>query len=294
MESILFICMNQGLAGLTVGMIVFFCALGLTLAFGALKIINLAHGSVFMVGLYLCFSISRIISISCGFWIGVLAAVIGTFIVGYIMEIIILRPIYKRHSLDQFMITFAATFIFMDLVKIVWGTEYHTILPPPILGGSLNIAGVILPLYNFFIILLGFITYVLIYCFIEKTLWGVTIRGITVDRDMMSALGTNVTRAYSLTFSLACGLSGLGGALIGPMTCVAPGIDSIVLLESFIIIVIGGLGSITGAFIGSILFGLVNSFGILFFPKMAIGFPFILMLVVLLIRPFGLMGKPVK
>jgi branched-subunit amino acid ABC-type transport system permease component len=210
------------------------------------------------------------------------------------MEMIILRPIYKRDPLDQFMITFGAIFIFMDLVKLVWGTEYHTIAPPQLLRGAVNIFGIIFPKYNFSVIIFGFILFGIVYFFIEKTRWGVIIRGVTVDRDMMSALGINVPRVFTLTFSLACGLSGLGGAISGALTCVALGIDMVVLMESFIVVVIGGFGSIPGAFVGSILFGLVNSFGILIIPKMAIGVPFFLMLVILIVRPFGLMGKPLK
>ena len=285
---------NQGLAGLSQGMVVFCCALGLTIAFGTLKVLNLAHGSIFMIGMYICYSISHYFSMANGFFAGVLIGAIGAGMIGCVMEMLILRPIYKRDHLDQFMITFGAVFIFMDLVKLFWGTEYHTVSPPLLLRGAVNIFGIIFPKYSFLVIVFGFVLFGAVYLFVEKTRWGVIIRGVTVDRDMMSALGINVPRVFTLTFSLACGLSGLGGAISSALTCVALGIDMVVLMESFIVIVIGGFGSIPGAFIGSILFGLVNSFGILIIPKMAIGLPFFLMLVVLIFRPFGLMGKPLK
>jgi branched-subunit amino acid ABC-type transport system permease component len=283
---------SQALAGLSSGMVVFCCALGLTIAFGTLKVLNLAHGSIFMIGMYVCYSVSDYLAISNGFFAGVLMGAVGAAFLGLVMEILLLRPIYRRDPLDQFMITFGAVFIFMDMVKLIWGTEYHTIAPPTLLRGALNIFGIVFPKYSFSVIVFGFILFGLAWFFVEKTRWGVIIRGVTVDRDMMGALGTNVPKVFTLTFSLACGLSGLGGGLSGALTCVAPGIDIVVLMESFIVIVIGGFGSISGAFIGSILFGLVNSFGILIIPKMAIGFPFFLMLIILIIRPFGLMGKP--
>jgi branched-subunit amino acid ABC-type transport system permease component len=273
---------------------VFLCALGLSVAFGALKILNLAHGSIFMIGMYICYSVSTFFSTSNGFFVGVVAAFIGTALAGGIMEILIFRPIYRREELDQFMITFGAVFIFVDLVKLVWGTDYHSIPPPMILRGPVNIFGVIFPKYNFYLMFFALIVFVLVYFFIHKTRWGMLIRGVTVDRDMMGALGIDVPRVFTVTFMIACGLSGLGGAISGATTCVAPGIDLVVLLESFIIVVIGGIGSVPGVLIGSLLFGLGNSFGIMFIPKMAIGFPFFLMLIVLILRPFGLMGKEIK
>lgn len=284
----------QVFSGFSGGMGVFLCALGLSVAFGALKVLNLAHGSIFMIGMYICYTISASFSTSNGFFLGVITALIGAALVGCIMEILILRPIYRRQELDQFMITFGAIFIFMDLVKIVWGTDYHNIPPPVILRGPVNIFGVLFPIYNLCLIFFALLVFVLVYYFIDKTRWGMLIRGVTVDRGMMSALGINVPSVFTFTFMLACGLSGMGGAITGAMTCVAPGIDMVVLLESFIIVVIGGIGSIPGALIGSILFGLVNSFGIIFIPKMAIGFPFFLMLIVLIVRPYGLMGKKRK
>lgn len=283
---------SQALAGLSSGMVVFCCALGLTIAFGTLKILNLAHGSVFMIGMYICYSVSSYLAASNGFFAGVLIGAVGAFFVGMVMEMLILRPIYKGEHLDQFMITFGAVFIFMDTMKLIWGTEYHTIAPPMLLRGAVDIFGIIFPRYNFSVIIFGFILFGLTYLFLERTRWGAIIRGVTVDRDMMGALGINVPKVSTITFGLTCGLSGLGGGISAPMTCVAPGVDMVVLMESFIVIVIGGFGNISGAFVGAILFGLVNAFGILVIPKMAIGFPFFLMLIILIIRPYGLMGKP--
>jgi branched-chain amino acid transport system permease protein len=294
MDLNMYTIFSQTLAGLSSGMVVFCCALGLTIAFGTLKVLNLAHGSIFMLGMYICYSGTKYIAAANGFFAGVLIGAIGAFFVGMVVEMLLLRPIYKRQHLDQFMITFGAIFIFADTIKLIWGDEYHTLAPPMITRGAIELFGVSFPLYNFYVIVFGFILFLLTYLIIEKTKWGAILRGVTVDRDMMDALGINVPKVSTITFGLTCALSGLGGGISAPMTCVAPGIDGIVLIESFIVIVIGGFGNIFGAFIGAILFGLVNAFGILVVPKMAIGFPFFLMLIVLIIRPYGLMGKPLK
>ncbi|MCJ7684962.1 MAG: branched-chain amino acid ABC transporter permease, partial [Desulfobacteraceae bacterium] len=152
--------------------------------------------------------------------------------------------------------------------------------------------GIIFPRYNIFLIFCGPVVFVGLWALIRYTRLGRIVRAMTYNREMANALGINVPLVYTVVFMLGCWLAGLGGALVSPMSSVMPGMDMVILIECFIIVVIGGLGSLPGAFLGSLIFGLVNAFGILVAPRLAIAFAFILMIIVLIVRPWGLMGKP--
>lgn len=283
----------QLLSGLSVGMVIFLIAVGLSLIFGTLQVLNLAHASLYMLGAYLCFWISSMLSQAAGsFWWSLFAAPLLVAVFGGILEAMLLRRIYDRDVLDQFLLTFALILIIGDLCKLAWGVEYHTVDTPWPLDGPLIFGGLVFPKYNLFLIGCGPLLYVCLWSLINKTRLGSVVRAVTYNRDMASALGVNVSWVYTGVFMLGCWLAGLGGALVAPMSAVMPGMDMVVLIDCFIIVVIGGLGSISGAFLGSIIFGLVTAFGILVAPRLAIAFGFILMIIVLIIRPWGLMGKP--
>jgi len=170
--------------------------------------------------------------------------------------------------------------------------DFHLVSKPPLLGGAIFFLDMPFPKYNVFLIGCGFLTFIGIWFMIHHTKLGMIIRAMIHSRDMASALGTNVPRVYTLVFMFGCWLAGLGGTLIVPTISASPGMDMTVLIECFIIVVIGGLGSISGAFLGSIIYGLVNAFGILVAPRLAVAFIFLLMIIVLIIRPWGLMGEP--
>lgn len=285
----------QIVSGLSEGMVCFLCASGLTLILGSLKVLNIAHGSIYMVGAYLFFAINRMtMSLPGHFYLSIIAAVFGAALIGGIIEVLVIRPIYRLKEIYQYITTFGVTFIIMDLTKIVWGGSYHTVNYPTYLQGPIRFMGFILPKYNLALILFGFIVFLFMYFFINKSYLGLTIRGISVDRTMMSVLGTDVPKTYTLVFMIGCGLVGLGAAIIAPSAAVGPGMDVMVLIKGFIVIVIGGFGSLGGALLASILIGLANSFGILFIPKVAMGFPFFVMVILLILRPWGLLGKPIK
>lgn len=286
--------LQQTISGLSSGMVLFLVALGLTLVLGTLKVLNLAHGSIYVIGLYLCFAITaQLVNIPGNFYIALILVPIGAALFGGLVEVAVLRPVYGLpHHIYQLIVGFGVIYIVMDLLKLVWGGSYHTIAAPAYLMGQLNFLGVIMPQYNLLLILVGFVFFVLMYLFINKTRAGLIIRGVTTDRMMMSALGQNVPRVYTLVFMLGCGIAGLAGALIGPITVAGPGMEMMVLIKAFIVIVVGGFGSIGGALVAAILVGLVDAFGILIIPGLALGFPFFLMLIVLIFRPWGLFGKP--
>lgn len=284
----------QLLSGISVGMVIFLIAVGLSLIFGTLRVLNLAHGALYMLGAFLCFWISSTLSqLSGTFWWTVLFAPLAVAIFGGILEVLLLRRIYVREMLDQYLLTFALILIIGDLCKLGWGVEYHTVSTPWPLNGPIKImGGAFFPRYNVFLIFCGPLVFVSIWTLIRYTRLGRIIRAVTYNREMANALGVNVPLVYTAIFMLGCWLAGLGGALVAPMSAVMPGMDMVILIECFIIVVIGGLGSLPGAFLGSLIFGLVNAFGILVAPRLAIAFGFILMIIVLIIRPWGIMGKP--
>ncbi len=283
----------QLLSGISTGMVVFLIAVGLSLVFGTLRVLNLAHAALYMMGAYLCFWISSTLSeVTGAFWWALLLAPLGVAVFGGIVEVLLLRRIYDREHLDQYLLTFALILIIGDLCKLAWGVDFNMVETPWPLNGPIIFKGIIFPRYNIFLILCGPVVFVGLWALIRYTRLGRIIRAMTYNREMANALGTNVPLVYTVVFMLGCWLAGLGGALVSPMSSVMPGMDMVILIECFIIVVIGGLGSLPGAFLGSLIFGLVNAFGILVAPRLAIAFAFILMIIVLIVRPWGLMGKP--
>ena len=285
----------QTVSGLSEGMVVFLCAMGLTLILGSLKVLNICHGSVYMIGAYFVVAGNAAMRALPGhFYLAIAFSTIAAAIFGGIIEILVIRPLYKLEHIFQFITTFGVTFIVMDLVKLVWGGSYYTTNPPSYLQGPIIFHGIIIPKYNAILIIFGIILFMGMEILINRSRLGLLIRGITVDRMMMSIFGIDVARLYSVVFMIGCALAGLGGALIAPISAAGPGIDVAVLIKSFIVIVVGGFGSLGGAFLASMIVGLVNSFGILFVPKVAMGFAFFVMAVTLIFRPWGLLGKPIR
>jgi len=285
--------LGQVMSGLSVGMVFFLIAVGLSMVFGTLRVLNVAHASFYMLGAYLCYTITHFLGPSSGmFWIALILAPIGVAIFGGILELLVLRPIYKRELLYQLILTFGLILIIGDIVKLTWGVQFYQVnIPWPLLG-TVSFLGTRLSYYHLFMIAMGPIILILIWGLLHKTRLGRTIRAVTYNRDMSSALGVNVSLIYTIVFMFASWLAGLGGTLMAPMSSIFLGMDTTVVIECFIIIVIGGFGSTGGAFLGAIVFGLANSLGILVLPKQSIAFGFIAMAAVLIVRPWGLMGKP--
>jgi len=284
----------QGLSGISVGMVLFLIAAGLSIIFGSLKILNLSHGSIYMLSAFLCFwliSKINVFSPNLSFWITLLIAPVCIAIFGGLLEVYLLRKIYNRDMLYQYILTFALILIIGDGCKYLFGVGYQTINIPWPLKGTILILRRNFPVYNFFLIICGFLSYFILYLTLNYTKLGHLIRAVTHNREIASALGINVPLVYTMVFMLGCYLAGLAGALMPPMSVVALGSDMAIIIDCFIIVVIGGMGSLTGAFFGSLLLGLFNAFGILVIPKMAIAFPFMLMIVILIFRPWGLFGK---
>jgi branched-chain amino acid transport system permease protein len=283
----------QFLSGLSQGMLMVIIASGLSLVFGTMNILNFAHGSFYMLGAYFCFGVVTLLpQVSGNFWIGLLVGPLIVAAIGGLIERNVLRRIYSRHLLDQLLLTYAFILIFDDVVKMIWGIDFQSIRMPAALSGKLDIFNRSLPHYDLFLILMGPLILVGLYLLLQKTRIGRVMRATASDAEMMLALGGNVRSLFNRVFILGVWLGAMGGALIAPQAAVSPGMAVSIIVESFIVVVIGGLGSFWGTLLGAFIFGQFNAFGILFLPRMAIIFPFVLMALVLIIRPWGLLGKP--
>lgn len=284
---------GQALSGISVGMVLFLIAAGLSIIFGTLKILNLAHGTIFMVGSFLCYGCTSLLAQLPGaFWWTLLIAPVAVALLGGLIEVLLLKRIYSQEMLYQYILTFALILILGDACKFVFGAGYRTVAVPWPIEGKLSILGLSFPEYNLFLIVCGIVVFLGLSTLLRYTGLGRYVRAVTHNREMANALGINVPFVYTGVFMLGCYLAGLAGTLMPPMSVVALGSDMAVIIECFIIVVIGGLGSLSGAFLGSIILGLLNAFGIYVMPKLAVAFPFMLMIVILIIRPWGLMGKP--
>jgi branched-chain amino acid transport system permease protein len=282
----------QFLTGLASAASLFLVASGLSIIFGVSRIVNFAHGSFYMLGAYLAYQVVQSVGTGPGrFWWAVAGAALGIAVLGGLVERLLLRHLYAKEELYQLLFTYALVLILGDVAKRFWGTGQLSISRPPGLTGAVDLFGTRLPLYNLFILLLGPAVALAFWVILHRTRVGRYIRAAAQDREMLGALGINVTSLYTGVFVLGSFLAGLGGALVTPVKTVVPGMDVEIIVEAFIVVVIGGLGSFWGTFLGSIVYGQVLSFGILIFSIFSV---FALMAVVLIVRPWGLLGKPLR
>lgn len=286
---------GQFLGGLTAAMFLFLIASGLSLIFGVLRVLNFAHGSFYMLGAYLAYQLVQWIGPQGeGFWLAALGAALGIAILGGLVERLLLRHLYGREELYQLLFTYALVLILGDTAKVIWGTGQLSVSRPPSLEGGFNLLGVVVPHYNLFIILLGPTIALLFWFVLQRTPVGRIVRAAAYDREMLGALGANVGLVYTGMFMVGSFLAGLGGALVTPTQSIVPGMDVAIIVEAFIVVVIGGLGSFWGTFLGALIFGQVLSFGILIFPRFSIFAVSALMAVILVVRPWGLLGRPLR
>src|SRR5690349_4981713 len=286
----------QALNGLASASTLFIISAGLTLVFGVTRIVNFAHGSFYMLGAYLGVSIiPRLLDVASSlpmFLAGVLAAAIGVGLIGIAMEFLLLRRIYRVPELFQLLATFGVVLVVQDIVIKVWGPI--DILGPraPGLGGAVELFGQRFPAYELFLIAMGPLILALLWLLMQKTRFGVLVRAATQDRDMVGALGVNQALLFTGTLFLGAALAGLGGALQTPKLAANPQMDISIIAEAFVVTVVGGMGSVPGAFLAALLIAELQAFGILIFPKITLVLVFLLMALVLVVRPWGYMGRP--
>jgi branched-chain amino acid transport system permease protein len=281
---------SQFLVGLSRAMILFIVSAGMSFVLGVLRVPNIAHGSLYMIGAFSAFSLSNLLGGgSSGFWLALILAPFVVALVALVAERSLFCHLYEREHLMLLLFTFALMLILGDLVKIFWGADYRSIMAPNLLRGSVSIFGSPFPRYNLFLIVVGPLVGVGLWLFSNKTKIGKIARAAAVDREMVGAIGVNVSWVFAFAFVLGCFLAGLGGALVSPMVSVTIGMDHDIIMEAFLIVTIGGLGNMWGALVGSLIFGLTQSYGVLFWPQFAIVFPYLAVVIVLLWRPRGML-----
>ena len=284
----------QLLAGLADASSLFLVAAGLSLIFGVTRIVNFTHGSFFMLGAYVAYSaVTALPGTILGFWGGVLAAALAVAILGGIVEVLVLRRLYASAELYQLVATFGLLLLLQDAAQAIWGPEDLLAPRAPGLGGAIRLFGEPVPQYDLLLIAVGPVVLGLVWLILDRTRWGILVRAATEDREMAGALGVDQAKLFTAVFMAGSFLAGLAGALATPRETVSLSMDLDVVVEAFVVVVVGGLGSVGGAYAAAVLIGLVNAFGIVLFPQFATVLPFLVMAAVLILRPHGLFGAPV-
>jgi branched-chain amino acid transport system permease protein len=287
------ILLIQALNGLASASSLFLVASGLSIIFGVTRVVNFAHGSLYMLGAYIGWSLTRRLASfgAFGFWGGVLAAALIVGVIGIFIEMLILRRLRRAPELYPLLATFGVVLIFQDVALAIWGPE--DLLGPraPGLTGFVTIFASRFPVYELFLIAVGPLLLGGLWLLFRRTRFGLLVRAATQDREMVAALGVDERRLFSNVFFLGAALAGLGGALQLPREAVNLNMDVSVVVEAFVVVVVGGLGSLVGAYVAAVLIGVIQAFGILLLPKITLVLVFLVMGIVLAVRPYGLFGR---
>jgi len=278
----------QMLGGLSSSMFLWLIAAGLTMAFGICGVLNLAHGSLYMLGAYFTFTFYQTLGMN--FWLSIVLAIIGVGIVAFVMERFFLRRIYREPLPFQLILTFAFILIFNNAVTLGWGTMLLIPQMPSYFVGTVSILGRPFPVYNLFIIGVGFAVAAIVWLVLDKTWWGKQVTAAASDREMAGALGINIPVIFTTAFIFAAALAAFGGALTTPVRVCLPGTGEGIIVQAFVVTVIGGLGSLKGALIGAIIVGVVSAICTLVVPFFELFSMYAIMAIVLLIRPQGIFG----
>jgi len=277
----------QGLHGLAYGMILFLIASGLNVIFGMMGVLNLAHASFFMLSAYLGY---QVVALTGSFWLALLLAPLGSALVGVAMERFLLRRVHAFGHMGELILTVGVGSIVLAAVKSIWGTENLQLKMPAILSGRVSVAGLEYPVYRLFIIGLALVILAVMMLLLYRTRLGKIVRAAVSDAGMVNALGINIPLVFMLVFGVGVWMAGVAGVAIAPILTVFPGLADQVGMDAFIVVVTGGFGSLAGAFIVSLIFGLLSSYGVQFMSELAPVLIVAFMAIVLAIRPHGLLG----
>jgi branched-subunit amino acid ABC-type transport system permease component len=278
----------QLLNGLVAGMLLFVLAAGLSLIFGLMDVINLTHGAYYLLGGYIGLTIVRTLG---NFWLALIVAPLLVGGLGILIELFFLRRLYGRHRhLDQVLFTFGVALVVIDLTRAQWGAYVETVAPPLQLAGQIHILNIDFPLYRLSLLGFGILLALALWLFIARTRLGAIVRAGVFDAEMVSGLGINIHLVFAFVFALGTALAALAGVVGAPILNLYPGLDSEILILALVVVVVGGLGTLQGAFFGSLLIGLADTFGKAFLPEFARFLIFAVMAVILLVRPAGLFG----
>ncbi|MFC4449064.1 branched-chain amino acid ABC transporter permease [Halorussus aquaticus] len=290
---------DQVITGLSIGAQLFLVAIGLSLIFGVLDVLNFAHGALYMIGAYVAVTLVNGLDVlglgvpQLGFWPGVVAALLVVGVLGAVIEMGFIRRLYGRQEevLDQLLLTFAFVLILTDLTRVAFGTGQFVIAPPPELQGTVRFtSSLAAPTYRVFLILTSIAVLGALFAVLRFTNVGRLVRATSSDRDMARLLGIDVSRLYTGVFFVGAVLAGLGGALASPVGAVSPAMGNQVIINAFVVVVIGGLGSFTGAFVGAYVIGLLIAVGSIVISGAGQLLPFLAMIAVLVLKPQGLFG----
>lgn len=278
----------QLLNGLSLSMLLFLLAAGLSLIFGIMNVINLSHGAFYLLGAYLGFSV---LDWTKNFWLAFVLAPLGVGLVGFVMERGFLRWLYRRDHLNQVILTFGFAYIFADIMRWIWGGDPKSLPAPEPFNGFVQILGRQFPVYRLFVIGFSLLLAVGLWYLLEKTRLGAIVRAGVSDKEMADGLGININLIFTSIFTFGAVLAGLSGVIAGPYQSFGPGVDLDTLILALIVVVIGGLGTLSGAFWGAVVIGLTDTFGKAFFPDVSSFVIYIVMAIVLLARPTGLFSR---
>lgn len=279
------------LSAMTEASSLFIAAAGLTLVFGAMRIINVAHGSFYMYG---AFIVTSVVGAGAGgrLWLGLLVAPLALGVLGAGVEVSVLRRIYKQDHLVQLVATYGLFLIFSDIALHIWGSQPRTVNPPAPLSGSIAIGSDSFPAYDVFAIVVALVVGLALWALLQRSPLGWRIRAAVEDPETLATTGTNVPLLSTTVFTIGALLAGLAGGLAAPLQSVAQGLDSTIVVYAFIVAVIGGLGSVAGAAIGAIIISLFDTAGVIWAPQWSSAFIYLAMIAVLALRPWGLLGAP--
>lgn len=280
--------------GLAWAMATFLVAAGLTLIFGILHILNFAHGGFFMIGAYVSYTVMLAFGAGLPLWVfmvGAVAAAVVVGLLGWAVDKFVFRRLRDVEDAYSLIATYALLLVCGGAVQLIWGLNYLSVMPPPSLNSVVFIGDVFMPTYTIFIILSGVVAYIGLELLISRTQIGQLIRVVAVDPWMARLLGLNVTRIYLVTVIFSFAMAGVAGALLMPNQSLSPELGGIFLLQAFGVVIVGGMGSIRGAFLAALLLGMIESFGTYLFPQYPGIFFLLALAVILLVKPSGIMGK---
>ncbi|SSW66173.1 branched-chain amino acid ABC transporter permease [Achromobacter agilis] len=283
--------MSTVIIGLSLGMLLFLLASGLTLIFGMLGVINFAHGALYMLGAYLAFDIQLRTG---SFIAGLVVATAGVGLVGVAMERLALRPLYSRPHFYQLILTFGFILVISEAVKIIWGLGYQETPMPALLAGTVELAGSTIPVYRLFVIIFGLLVCAALFFVLEKSTFGMLVRAASSDGEMVRILGLPAARIRSAVFGMGAALAGLAGAISAPLFPIELGMATNTIIDCFIVVILGGLGNIRGVVAASLLIGMVRAVGYTFMPSWVDILTFAMLIATLLTRPQGLFSRQAR
>jgi len=279
---------TESLNALSQAALLFFLGVGLTLIFGIMRIVNFAHGAFYMLGAFVGYSAARLTG---SFWLALIVAPLAVGIIGALFELGILRRLYRRDESAFLMVTFGLALVLTELIRLGWGPEALQVAPPQALSGIVMLMGEPFPTYRLFLAGAGILVALAIWQFLERTRLGLLIRATSQNAEMVHALGVDVDLVRSAVFGIGCGLAGAGGVLAAPLVTASIGMAATMIIDAFVIVIIGGMGSFPGSLLGAVLVAFVQVFGEYYLPDLALAFMYLVMLLVLVVRPGGLLGK---